>query len=137
MCSRKITHVIFDLDGLLLGEYSLSLCELSFFFFFFNTLASRADTEILYTNCTQRILDRYGKQFTWDIKQRMMGRKALEAASILLAHTGVPLTPEEFHSELYSTLNSIFPEAKLMTGTYICGGGGGGGKDDGGQGRRV
>ncbi|KAL5476180.1 hypothetical protein EMCRGX_G026094 [Ephydatia muelleri] len=92
MCSRKITHVIFDLDGLLL------------------------DTEILYSRCTQSILDRYGKQFTWDIKQKMMGRKALEAASILITHTGIPLAPEEFHKELYSTLNAIFPEAALMPG---------------------
>lgn len=92
MSNRKITHVIFDLDGLLL------------------------DTEILYTRCTQHILDRYGKHFTWDIKQRMMGRKALEAASILIAHTGIPLTPEEFHRELYSKLNTIFPDADLMPG---------------------
>ena len=46
-----ITHVLFDMDGLLL------------------------DTEAVYTKVTSDILARYGKTFEWSVKMKMMGTK--------------------------------------------------------------
>ncbi|MDH5559329.1 MAG: HAD hydrolase-like protein, partial [Deltaproteobacteria bacterium] len=64
-----ITHVIFDMDGILL------------------------DTEPIYTKITQSILDRYGKTFTLEIKAQMLGRHHLEAAKILIDKLHLPITP--------------------------------------------
>ena len=61
----KIRCVLFDMDGLLL------------------------DTESFYTAVQQKILDRFGKTFTWEIKSRMMGRKAIDAAKTLIEHFGL------------------------------------------------
>jgi beta-phosphoglucomutase-like phosphatase (HAD superfamily) len=33
------------------------------------------DTEGFYTNVQQRIAQQYGKEFTWEIKSKMMGLK--------------------------------------------------------------
>jgi beta-phosphoglucomutase-like phosphatase (HAD superfamily) len=40
------------------------------------------DTESAYSVAQQRILDRYGLQFTWELKSKMMGKKSLEAVQV-------------------------------------------------------
>lgn len=42
------------------------------------------DTERLYTEMMQTICSDHGKQFTWEIKVKQMGRKIEEAAKILI-----------------------------------------------------
>ena len=49
-----------------------------------------------------------------------MGRKPLEGATILVEALGIPLTPEEFHKELYGKLMDMFPDAELMPGECVC-----------------
>jgi pseudouridine-5'-monophosphatase len=88
----RVTHVIFDLDGLLL------------------------DTESLYTKATQKIFDRYGKTFDWSIKSKIMGRKPLDAAKHVVEMAKLPLDAADFNEELYKSLETVFPEAQLMPG---------------------
>ena len=76
------------------------------------------DTESLYTQVTQGILDRYGLTFEWSLKAKMMGRKPLDAAKILVDSLKLPMTPEEFHSELYGNLMAMFPGANLLPGVW-------------------
>ncbi|XP_073044205.1 (DL)-glycerol-3-phosphatase 1, mitochondrial-like [Primulina eburnea] len=60
----SITHVIFDTDGLSLGNYKL------------------------YTEVHEIILSRYSKTFDWSLKAKMMGASRL----ILHLHaTGIPI----------------------------------------------
>lgn len=74
------------------------------------------DTEILYTECTQQILDRFGKTFEWSVKSKMMGRPPLPAAQVLVEELQLPMTAQEFHQELYGNLMDKFPDAKLLKG---------------------
>jgi pseudouridine-5'-monophosphatase len=50
------TCVIYDMDGLLL------------------------DTERFYTMVTQQIVERYGKNFDWTLKSKILRRRAIESA---------------------------------------------------------
>lgn len=91
---RKVTHVIFDMDGLLL------------------------DTEGFYTTVQQQISERYGKNFTWELKAKMMGKTAPEAAAIYVREMGLTgvVSPEDFLQERESMLRGLFPSAELMPG---------------------
>jgi pseudouridine-5'-monophosphatase len=90
--SNRATHVLFDLDGVLL------------------------DTERLYTEATQTIVGRYGKTFTWEIKREAMGRDAHASARIVLERLGVPLTSDQFLAERGPILEALVAECRAMDG---------------------
>ncbi|CAL4997716.1 unnamed protein product [Urochloa decumbens] len=89
-----ISHVIFDMDGLLL------------------------DTEGFYTEVQEKILARYGKVFDWSLKAKMMGKKAAESARIFVDECGLDglLTPEQFLEERESMLQALFPSCTKLPG---------------------
>lgn len=88
----RTTHVLFDLDGVLL------------------------DTERLYTEATQTIVGRFGKTFTWEIKREAMGRDAHASARIVLERLGVPLTSDEFLAERDPILEALVADCRAMEG---------------------
>ncbi|MDX1605871.1 MAG: HAD-IA family hydrolase [Candidatus Competibacterales bacterium] len=89
---RRISHVIYDMDGLLL------------------------DTEPFYTEVTQTIAGRYGRVFDWSVKQHMIGRPALESARYLVQTLDLPLAPEQYLEERERLLRERFPAAEPLPG---------------------
>ncbi|KAJ0746378.1 putative glycerol-1-phosphatase [Helianthus annuus] len=91
---KLITHVIFDMDGLLL------------------------DTEKFYTEVQEIILSRFNKTFDWSLKAKMMGKKAIEAAHVFVEETGISdsLSAENFLVERESMLQEMFPTSEVMPG---------------------
>ncbi|CAL1684689.1 unnamed protein product [Lasius platythorax] len=89
---NKITHCIFDMDGLLL------------------------DTEHLYTKAFNRITNRYGKEFTWEHKAHLMGFKTKDAAGYVVEELALPLTVEEFKREIIGIYQELFPHTSPMPG---------------------
>ena len=67
-----VTHVIFDMDGLLIN------------------------TEDLYTLALDQFCAKFGKKFTIELKMKMMGRKTDESAKVLIEALQLPCTPEEY-----------------------------------------
>ncbi len=86
----KITHILYDMDGLLL------------------------DTEPFYTEVTQQIVGRYGKTFDWSVKSQMIGRDARESAKTLVNALDLPITPEDYLRERNILLDQLFPKAKAL-----------------------
>ncbi|KAI6650734.1 hypothetical protein LOD99_7785 [Oopsacas minuta] len=92
------THVIFDLDGLLL------------------------ETESIYTQVTQSIINRFDKIYTWEVKSKVIGKPPLEATRTLLHELEISseqLTPEQFLSECEEGFNKLFPTCVLMPGAEL------------------
>ncbi|XP_050389787.1 pseudouridine-5'-phosphatase [Patella vulgata] len=89
---RPVTHVIFDMDGLIL------------------------DTERLYTIASQTVCSQYGKDFTWDIKVKQMGKKEIESVMIIIDELQLPLTPEEYIEKWRAEQINLFPTAPFLPG---------------------
>jgi len=88
----SISHVIFDMDGLLL------------------------DTERIYTTVYERVAAHYGKKYTWEIKEKLMGRPTLIGAQMAIELMQLPITPEVFIKESQNIKDELFPSAILLPG---------------------
>lgn len=90
--SLPITHVIYDLDGLLL------------------------DTERLIEQVNQVILHRYQKTLDVTVRAKIAGRSALESAQILIDVFNLPLTATDYLDAKYQLVRDIYPQAQPLPG---------------------
>ncbi len=88
----KITHLIYDFDGLLLN------------------------TEPIYCRVNQIIAGRYGKTFTPEMHRMIMGRQALDCAQILVKVLDLPLSAQEHLQARNEIIFDLLPQAKPMPG---------------------
>lgn len=86
------SHVIFDLDGVLL------------------------DTERLYTEATQAVVGEFGKTFDWALKVQMMGRHEGEAAQLLVETLALPISAEEYLRRQLPIAEQLFRSAVEVPG---------------------
>ncbi|XP_060805894.1 pseudouridine-5'-phosphatase isoform X3 [Amyelois transitella] len=89
---KPVTHVLFDMDGLILN------------------------TEDLYTLGFQEIASRYGKQFTFELKNKIMGMQTRAFAATIINELGLPLTVDEFVAESQKIFRDLFPLCKVRPG---------------------
>ncbi|XP_012148943.1 pseudouridine-5'-phosphatase isoform X2 [Megachile rotundata] len=73
-------------------------------------------TETLYSKAFNRIANRYGKEFTWEHKVKIMGFKTKAIAKVTIEMLDLPMTSEEFENEIVEIYKEIFPSANLMPG---------------------
>ena len=90
---KSITHVIYDMDGLLL------------------------DTESLHERVNSEVALRYGKTFDKKVKMAIAGRPTLDSAKILVDLLQLPLAVEEYLIERNKLLYPLYPTAKTLPGT--------------------
>lgn len=88
----KPKAVIFDLDGTLL------------------------DTEPLYTQASQGVLDQFGKKFDLSLKKKTMGGDARVSAQIIIDHFSLPLSVDEYLAQREQQLLQLFPTAPEISG---------------------
>ena len=87
-----ITHLIYDMDGLLL------------------------DTESLHERVNTEVARRYGKTFNKQIKIAIAGRPTLDSATILVEKLQLPLTAEEYLRERNQLLYPLYQTAQALPG---------------------
>jgi pseudouridine 5'-phosphatase len=89
---RPVSHVIFDLDGVLL------------------------DSEHVYTQATQRVIAPFGKVFDWSIKGEIIGKSSLEGALHLIRTLDLPFTPEQYLKLRRPLVEAMFPDVTEIRG---------------------
>ena len=90
---KPITHIIHDMDGLLL------------------------DTESLHERVNTEIVRRYGKTFDREIKIAIAGRPTLDSANILVNMLQLPITAEAYLVERNQLLYPLYQTATALPGT--------------------
>ena len=90
--STPVTHLVFDMDGLLL------------------------DTESIYNATFENILKQFGKTYTDELKTKTMGKRPMDYAKLIVDDNALPLTPTEFLEKVDPMLLAAFPQAKWMPG---------------------
>ncbi|CAF4920569.1 unnamed protein product [Pieris macdunnoughi] len=92
MTFKPVTHVLFDMDGLILN------------------------TEDLYTMGFQEIASRYGKLFTFELKCQIMGQQSKELAKSIIEALELPMSVDEFLVETRKIFNDLFPLCSVLPG---------------------
>lgn len=89
---KPITHVIYDLDGLLL------------------------DTESLHAEVNQMVALRYSKTIDHSLKCKVAGRKSHDSAKLLIQELELQITVEEFLLQKDAIIYNFYPDVLPLAG---------------------
>jgi beta-phosphoglucomutase-like phosphatase (HAD superfamily) len=92
MSIKPITHLIYDLDGLLL------------------------DIELIHAQVNQAIAARYGKVFNTAVHTKIIGRTAQDSAQVIIDMLGLPLTVAGYLQQRDAIIYDLYPFAPPMPG---------------------
>ncbi|MEL6440332.1 MAG: HAD-IA family hydrolase [Cyanobacteria bacterium J06621_8] len=90
---RSITHIIYDLDGLLL------------------------DTESLNEQINREIARRYDRTFDLEVKMAIAGRTTLDSARIIVDLLQIPIAPDQYLVERSQLINPRYQGVSALPGT--------------------
>ncbi|XP_018564322.1 pseudouridine-5'-phosphatase [Anoplophora glabripennis] len=90
---KRVTHVIFDMDGVLL------------------------DTEPLYTVAIQNVVGKYGKVYDWSVKSHILGLQGIEAPRKIVELLDLPISPEELYELNKIQYNIVMKDAQVISET--------------------
>ena len=90
----QITHILFDLDGLLI------------------------DTESCYVNAYNNVTKEWGKEFTWQVKTKCVGTAqwSKQATNTLIQLLDLPLTADQLDQRAYQQFLNVIRDVELMAG---------------------
>jgi len=91
---KHVTHVIFDMDGLLLN------------------------TEDIYTIAFEKICKPYGKTYDWETKKLCMGNKFDVGGKIIIDRLGLPITVDQLKEKFDALIDDLFHSSELLEGAY-------------------
>ena len=74
------------------------------------------DTEGIYTEVTQQIVGEYGKVFDWSVKEKIIGRRAVQAAEIIVESLDLPITPQDYLDSRKNVLLEKFKDTVALPG---------------------
>ncbi|XP_032522522.2 pseudouridine-5'-phosphatase-like isoform X1 [Danaus plexippus] len=92
MAFKPVSHVLFDLDGLLI------------------------DSEKIYTKSFEIVCGKYGKVFTWELNSTILGTQSHECADKIIKVLDLPVTRDEFMNECQEINEQLFSNVQLMPG---------------------
>ncbi|KAM7353154.1 pseudouridine 5'-phosphatase-like Gs1l isoform 1-T1 [Cochliomyia hominivorax] len=89
---KKVTHCIFDMDGLLL------------------------DTEPVYEEVIRQIAQSYNKTYPIEIRLKILGTTEPRTAEIAVTDIGLPISPQEFLEKFHELCRTLLTNCPLKPG---------------------
>lgn len=75
------------------------------------------NTEDIYTEALSTLLAKFGKgPLTWDLKLQLQGLPSPEANKRVVAHYGLPVTPEELMSQAFAIQETLWHKSDFLPG---------------------
>lgn len=74
------------------------------------------DTEPCYTQATQEIVARFGREFPWELKAQMMGKPAKVSAQLLVDTLQLPISADEYLAERKPRILELTSQAPDLPG---------------------
>ncbi|XP_053961660.1 probable pseudouridine-5'-phosphatase isoform X2 [Anastrepha ludens] len=91
-CPHRVTHCIFDMDGLLL------------------------DTEVVYEEIVRQIADSFKKSYPAEVRVRMLGTTEQRSAEIAVNELDLPVTVEEYLKIFHTKCSEMLGNSSMMKG---------------------
>lgn len=77
-----------------------------------------ADSEELYTEAAQNIVQKYGKTFDWSTREQIMGLTGVERSKKIVELLKLPISWEEYYDLALKQHKILLPKSKLMPGMW-------------------
>lgn len=89
---KPVSHIIFDIDGLILK------------------------TEQFYYQADKTVINRYGKEYPWELRMKVLGRTEQQTAHMIVEELKLPVSHKQYQTEVKNVVLDLLKNAPLMPG---------------------